>query len=79
MYLIFYLFKVLHTYSMTDVQALLQVDRIEPLRGNSNSSRGGPKPAHVYTGKGNTDVGGCQNSVYREEAIDGDGTGRSRE
>lgn len=78
LYLIFYLFKVLHTYSMMDVQALLQVGRIEPLRGGSSSSRRRPKPAHVYTRKGNSDVGRCQNSVYREEGIDGDGTGGSR-
>lgn len=34
LYLVFYLFEVLHTYSMMDVQVLLQVGRIEPLRGN---------------------------------------------
>lgn len=63
---------------MMDVQALLQVDRIEPLRGNSNSNCRGPKPAHVYTGKGNSNVGGSQNSVYSEEGFDGDGPSRSR-
>lgn len=64
LYLIFYLFKVLHTYSMMDVQALLQVDKIEL---DSDSNHRGPKSAHVYTGKGNSDVGTCQNSVYSEE------------
>lgn len=78
LYLIFYLFKVLHTYSVMDVQALLQVNRTEPLREDSNSNRRGPKPAHVYTEKGNSDVGRCQNSIYSEEGIDGDGTGGSR-
>lgn len=34
LYLVFYLFEVLHTYSMMDVQVLLPVGRVEPLRGN---------------------------------------------
>lgn len=32
----------------------------------------------MYPGKGNSDVGRCQNSAYSEEGIDGDGTSRSR-
>lgn len=56
---------------MMDVQGFLQANQT----GLQLSNQRGPKSTHMCPGKGNSDVGRCQNSAYREEGIDGDGTG----
>lgn len=57
-----------------DVQAFLQSIQTRLQLSNWR----GPKSTHMFPGKGKSDVGRCQNSAYREEGIDGDGTSRRR-